>query len=210
MLATNISLYRRVLKLDIAKEEDSTVVDWTKFFDRNSSYKLLYTLQIVQAVLEDGETDTKRVIVLNTATFPTRAVIEAQKTRKAGDKEATRGDDENLEEPLPPLMVKRKSQIAESAAEDGLLRAQWTEEFLRQGGFQHILKDFMACTMPAPDTPSSGSFAESFELKYVAFMLRLLRTFIMAAFSTSDSDAYQVAALAKRSSGVKESDHGEP
>ena len=101
-------------------------------------------------------------------------------------------------------------RIAESAQEDKELRAQWSEEFLNHGGFQHILRDFMACTVPGADGPLSGSLTESFELKYVAFMLHLLRTFTMAAFSTSDSDAYKVAALARRSSSVRENDPGEP
>lgn len=30
-------------------------IDWAKFFDSNSVYKLLYTLQIVEAVMEEGE-----------------------------------------------------------------------------------------------------------------------------------------------------------
>ena len=71
MLATNSNFYRQVLKLDIAKEGESASVDWKKFFDRSSSYKLLYTLQIAQAVLEDGETDTSRCNVLNCDDFPT-------------------------------------------------------------------------------------------------------------------------------------------
>jgi hypothetical protein len=41
-------------------------------------------------------------------------------------------------------------------------------------------------------------------------MLRLLRTFIMAAFSTRDADAYQGATLARRSSSVRAGDGGEP
>ena len=52
MLATNPTLYRQVLKLDIAKTGDSGKVEWAKFFDKSSWYRLLYTLQIVQAVLE--------------------------------------------------------------------------------------------------------------------------------------------------------------
>jgi len=121
MLATNVSLYRRVLKLDIAKEGDSTVVDWTKFFDRSSSYKLLYTLQIVQAVLEDGETDTKRVNALNAATFPTRALLAAQDASRAKDQDTKVTGDDQVEE--APTLARRASQIAGSAAEDGLLRA---------------------------------------------------------------------------------------
>lgn len=37
--------------------EDPTThkIDWSKFFDSNSLYKLLYTLQIIEAVMEEGE-----------------------------------------------------------------------------------------------------------------------------------------------------------
>lgn len=69
-LATNATLYRRVLTLDIAKGTDSASVDWAKFFDRSSAYRLLYTIQIVQAVLEDGEGSPKQVSILNGADFP--------------------------------------------------------------------------------------------------------------------------------------------
>ena len=68
----------------------------------------------------------------------------------------------------------------------------------------------MACTVPETSGPMNGSLTESFELKYVAFMLHLIRTFIMAAFSTSDADAYKVATLARRSSSVKANEPGEP
>lgn len=53
MLATSPEIYTRVLKLQSAKDNDK--IDWSKFFDNNSVYKLLYTLQIVEAVMEEGE-----------------------------------------------------------------------------------------------------------------------------------------------------------
>ena len=68
----------------------------------------------------------------------------------------------------------------------------------------------MACAVPLGEDEPSTAEAQSVELKYVAFMLRLLRTFIMAAFSTRDADAYQAATLARRSSSVRASDGGEP
>lgn len=53
-------------------------------------------------------------------------------------------------------------------------------------------------------TPSESKQGEGleglFELKYLAFALRLLRTFVMAAFSTNNADVYQVAVLARRAS----------
>ena len=55
MLATNELLYKRVLELQTAKDPETNKIDWSKFFDSNSLYKLLYTLQIIEAVMEEGE-----------------------------------------------------------------------------------------------------------------------------------------------------------
>jgi hypothetical protein len=47
----------------------------------------------------------------------------------------------------------------------------------------------------------------SFELKHIAFLLKLLRIFIMAAFSTStESSIYESSVLIRRSSNVAEED----
>jgi hypothetical protein len=70
MLATNATLYRRVLTLDIPRGKGSPAADWAKFFDRSSTYRLLYTIQIVQAVLEDGQGGPVPVTVLNVGDFP--------------------------------------------------------------------------------------------------------------------------------------------
>jgi hypothetical protein len=44
-----------------------------------------------------------------------------------------------------------------------------------------------------------------FELKHIAFLLKLLRIFIMAAFSTSaDSQVYDAVSLIRRSSSVQD------
>ena len=37
------------------EDESTHKIDWSKFFDSNSLYKLLYTLQIIEAVMEEGE-----------------------------------------------------------------------------------------------------------------------------------------------------------
>jgi hypothetical protein len=58
---------------------------------------------------------------------------------------------------------------------------------LSRGGFQYILKDFMACGVPEAKV-EDGS--EPFDLKYMAFMLHLLRTLTAAAFSTTDPAAF--------------------
>jgi hypothetical protein len=41
-------------------------INWSKFFDNNSVYKLLYTLQIIEAVMEEGEGEgLERIIIIN-------------------------------------------------------------------------------------------------------------------------------------------------
>jgi hypothetical protein len=145
MLATNAPLYKRVLKLDIAKQANSLAVDWNKFFDRSSAYRLLYTIQIVQAVLEEGEAEPKGVSIVNASDYPgskAKAAAAAQgkapapKPAPAGPTEEV--DDQTAEamEKLAqdlttaPDLMKASSQIAESPEEDAELRAQWAEEFL--------------------------------------------------------------------------------
>ena len=75
-----------------------------------------------------------------------------------------------------------------------------------EGGFQHILDDFMQCPLPAGNSGQNESSPESFELKYLAFSLHLLKSFIMAAFATQDNSNYAVASLARRTSSIKEGD----
>ena len=55
MLSTNETLYKRVLQLNNVEDPSTHKIDWSKFFDSNSLYKLLYTLQIIEAVMEEGE-----------------------------------------------------------------------------------------------------------------------------------------------------------
>jgi hypothetical protein len=38
-----------------AKDSASGAINWDKFFNSTSVYRLLYTLQIVEAVMEEGE-----------------------------------------------------------------------------------------------------------------------------------------------------------
>lgn len=55
MLSTNQDLYKKVLLLQTALNPATGTINWDKFFDSQSVYRLLYTLQIVEAVMEEGE-----------------------------------------------------------------------------------------------------------------------------------------------------------
>jgi hypothetical protein len=71
--------------------------------------------------------------------------------------------------------------------------------FLKSNGFDYILRVFMDKQISS--NGERGEFQSQFELKHVAFLLKLLRIFIMAAFSTTDdSSIYTVVSLVRRQS----------
>ena len=149
MLATNQVLYRRVLELQTAKSQDSAQIDWSKFFDTQSVYKLLYTLQIVEAVMEDDSSE--RILVI--AEEDPSKKIPAPPTLPEGfmgpfapgmsatempDLEETttpKNEDEvqqKKEEKKNELTkkVKRSTSIVENDEVDKQLRSEWTKMFL--------------------------------------------------------------------------------
>lgn len=193
MLSTNQDFYQRILKLEVAKSDGGDSVDWAKFFDRSSSYRLLYTLQIVQAMLGEGSGGSERVRVLNADSFPSSRA--GQYYAPLPSSSTTAGAEDVAEPGAPPVLTRAASSASDTQEELGRLRGQWAHAFLSRGGFQYILKDFMAGSLPESSGEDGG---EPFDLKYMAFMLHLLRTLTAAAFSTTDPDAFEGAELARR------------
>jgi hypothetical protein len=179
MLATNDTYYRQVLKLEIQKDKDK--VDWAAFFDKSMAYNLLYRLQIVQAVIaENDQADTQRAWCTNPLAFHTAKLLRFHYPTSPPDEVA-----ENEEESKPE-MTKSISTI--SKEEEKELRGLWAREFVTNGGFAYILNDFMTADLAQADTT-----AENIDLKYIAFKLQVMRTFIMAAIANTDLDAYAVS-----------------
>jgi hypothetical protein len=64
--------------------------------------------------------------------------------------------------------------------------------FLDGHGFDYILRVFMTKEVSLSGSQSKSDELRSlFELKHIAFLLKLLRIFIMAAFSSSDKESSQ-------------------
>lgn len=57
MLATNQEMYRQVLTLKDAKDSDNGMINWHKFFNNNSIYKQIYNFEIIEAVMNEGDSD---------------------------------------------------------------------------------------------------------------------------------------------------------
>jgi len=55
MLATNQEMYKSVLTLKDAKDPDTGIIDWQKFFNGASVYKQIYMSEIIEAVMNEGQ-----------------------------------------------------------------------------------------------------------------------------------------------------------
>ena len=75
---------------------------------------------------------------------------------------------------------------------------------MTNNGFAYILDVFMK-----KEISKESNFLSSFELKHLAFVLKLLRIFTMAAFSTENEGVYEQAILVRRSSSIKGDDKKE-
>lgn len=216
MLATNQDLYKRVMLLKTAQDPQTGKIEWSKFFDSNSVYKLLYTLQIVEAVMEEGEgeglesvsivTDDDYAKKKNVPTPPPLIGPMPPGMSIQTEEIELKKEDSEKKDPVPqdlqqPSLIKRQSTVVTNQDEDKKLKSEWTKMFLENSGFEYILKIFMEKEIKLSDETLSTN--AHFELKHIAFLLKLLRIFIMAAFSTAaDASVFDQAILARRSSNV--------
>ena len=86
---------------------------------------------------------------------------------------------EALDKKAPSTIIER--------SEDDKLKSEWTKMFLEGNGFQYVLKIFMEKNLKKQADGDTPSTADWFDLKHFAFLLKLLRIFIMAAFSLAVS-----------------------
>jgi len=143
MLATSPEIYMRVLQVKSARDPETGNINWTKFFDSNSVYKLLYTLQIVEAVMEEGEGEgLERVDVIDDTAIkknvPTAPPLPGAAVLPPGftstEAEPVIQEVESVDEPINTtsenaLILKRSTSILDHR-EDDKLKSDWTAMFL--------------------------------------------------------------------------------
>ena len=141
-IATNASLYRKVVALD--RDPD---FNWDHIFDLSSINKMLYVLQIVEALIEE------------------QSSIHDQKA---------------------------KDTPADMTEED-LFKRDWFERFMSRGGFQQILKMFHKSLEILAS--KSADHMNKFEKNFIEQMLRLIKIFVIAAFSSGEEDEEVIEVL---------------
>lgn len=136
MLTTNQKIYTSVMNI-----EES---NWAAFFDSNKVYELMYKLQIVEAVIEEGDNqDQTRVRVIDVIKCPKKVAKE----------------------------VKKLPQAKSIIEKDDKLKKVWTSQFLEKGGFRYMMETFMDFQV---DEDSFKLMYASFMLKLLRFFMLML------------------------------------
>lgn len=126
MLATNEKRYKQVLKIEFGNKDGK--VDWAKFFDTSSAYNLLYSLQIVQAVISDGNTDNKRATCTNPEKFST-SKLYGKHYPTPEELEASENNAEDINNVgLNDLDLKK--QLSSTSDNNQELRLYWAQNFV--------------------------------------------------------------------------------
>jgi hypothetical protein len=145
-------------------------------------------------IADSDAADSQRAVCTNPEAFFTAKLLRFHYPTAPEPEVAA--DDEGLEAEEMPAPVRRQSSTI-SAAEEAELRGLWAKEFVTKGGFAYVLNDFMTADLNRAD-----STAENVDLKYIAFKLQVLRTFLMAAIANTDLDAYEVSQMVRRQSST--------
>lgn len=121
--------------------EDS---NWASFFDVSQDCQLMYKLQIVEAVIEEGENqDQTHVLTMDPLRQPKKF----------------------------PFEIKKLPNAQSLIEKDTVLKKAWTSKFLEKGGFKYMLDTFMSFEVVQD---SFKLMYASFMLKLLRFFMLLL------------------------------------
>ena len=159
------------------------MINWHAFFNNSSVYKQIYNFEIIEAVMNEGDSQTQQAG--DSRVF----FVEYQDTGKQKNKAGW----------LPP-QLKDARDLSHATSEDSQrlqleqLKNNWTKQFVEQHGIQFVVERVLSFDF-------SSESNHSFELKNKSFLLTLLRVFIIAAIAAQpDQDTSSVSLLRRKSS----------
>ncbi len=212
-LTTNPYLHQQLLKIS----DQKTQVEWDKLIDATSSiYKLLYTLQIVESFLEetkgaqaervlyveeekkkDKEGKEKKIEVRRLITFGAGGNVTFHKDEHASsntEQEEKEGKGEKEEKEVKEVekeveKMPSDQEIQEMAFEE--LKREWRLQFVKKGGLDYLLKLFIQ-SGETKNVLRIKDDMDRIEKRCLGFVLRILKLYIIAAYCSQDSSAYNM------------------
>lgn len=198
-LVTNPTIQSNILNLNVQKNEHGKYV-WDSLIDTKSIFKLLYMFQIIESLMEEGGDNEAEVCKVyknkdNSDEKDNRAA--GPMSKKAGqDENENQPDKDNKEElenqnrPAEHLVTELLSQNYKNTDDHEIdqnelikLRKTWINRFLESGGFEFSYELFSKMKL-------NGLELNSFQNKFLGFLLGILKIFITSAFiATKQEDS---------------------
>ena len=210
-LVTNPSINSKILNLNVTKKDDGEY-DWESLFDTKSIFKLLYTFQIIESLIEEGSGAEQEICKVFKNKDPAKAKTSiaggygAQMPKNKQEEEKDKDEKEKEEKERPEeflvseLLASNQKDIEEALkaeAETRELRKTWIFRFLEKKGFEFSYDLFSK-------TQNDITNMNSFEKNFLGFLLKILKIFITSAFLAVEPEVANLVNLVKKQSIVKE------
>ena len=186
----------------IRRFQGKATPNWKKVFNPKSVYSLVYNLQIVDFLIDPVDVDSNSNAGTNDSANgpfsnnPTPVNSPIRRKKKKGHKKDGEGNDNSLG-------LSRSLSIEEidmSMALDDAV--SWKLQFLQRGGFLYLLHIFLERNVVSN---SSSVIENSLETLANGLLLKLVRTFLLAAMSSSGTNYHDIAELVRRRSSENKS-----
>jgi ubiquitin C-terminal hydrolase len=180
--------------------QEKDMPDWQGLFNPKSVYSLVYSLQIVEFLVDPVDVDCNNNFAMNDSangTFsnnptPVNSPVRLKK-RKGGE---TRDSDE-LSRSLSIGEVDIKTAIDDAVS--------WKLQFLQRGGFLYLLNIFLERNVLFSQDSSLNDIESSLDTLANGLLLKLVRAFLLAAMSSRGTNYHDIAELVRRRSSENKS-----
>lgn len=212
-LPTNPARYEAMLRLagtsrvaPGAPLDTAAAGSWRALLDPSSPCRLLYSLIVVEALVEQphhpassgggGGSSSISTTTVKKSNTTAAAQGAAGSSVGAGAGAGAGATEEEVAEEAAEAAVVGAAEEAKpldaAAQADLAAHRSWCHRFLRRGGFQHILQVMLQLTDASRN--DNGAVA-NLELKSTALLLKVMRYFVLGAMSVSRPDMLRVVKL---------------
>ncbi|KAL4448730.1 hypothetical protein ABPG74_012819 [Tetrahymena malaccensis] len=186
-LPASPDLVRKVLNLEGVKGNNNP--DWSLILDTKNSQRLLYTLTIIEYLMEDNQAQS------NTSEDQNQPQQQEQKTQEEAKEQqpnsiSTQNDQQNQkdskaqdQQPQQPLEDVLKKIYSEGASIDP---ANWREEFIQCGGFDQLFKVFIQYSQQDYSKLAINT------KNILSFILRIMKNYLTAVFANKVTHLYKI------------------
>ncbi|EAS02785.2 ubiquitin carboxy-terminal hydrolase (macronuclear) [Tetrahymena thermophila SB210] len=184
-LPASPDLVRKVLNLEGVKGNNQP--DWSLILDTKNSQRLLYTLTIIEYLMEDNQVLSNNSDDQNQSQQEQKTQEEAKEQQPNSIKEQkdqqNQKDSKTQDQPETPKEDILKNIYSDGASIDP---ANWREEFIQCGGFDQLFKVFIQYSQQDYSKLTINT------KNILSFILRIMKNYLTAVFANKVTHLYKI------------------